>query len=136
MANMLGQADKAGRAIQVLQFAVQSYPTDASSQFDLAMALVNQPAAQIQALRHTIELDPDLVAAYQSLGAALYTSGQAKDAIETFRRGLEIDPLSAVLYYDLGLALKEQGDSDGAKRALELAGRLDAEIAARNLPNR
>ncbi len=136
MANMLGQAGKVGRAIQVLQFAVQSYPTDASSQFDLAVALVKEPEAQIQALRRTIELDPDLVAAYQSLGAALYTSGQAKDAIETFRRGLQIDPLSAVLYYDLGLALKEQGDSDGAKRALELAGRLDPEIAARNLTNR
>jgi superkiller protein 3 len=70
-------------------------------------------------------------AAYPSVGAALYTAGQAPAAIETFRKGLQIDPLSAMLYYDLGLALKQQGDAAGAKRALDLAGKLDAEIAAR-----
>lgn len=132
MATMLGQSGKVGRATQVLQFAVQSYPTDASAQFDLAMTLANQPASQIAALRRTIELDPDLVAAYQSLGAALYSAGDAKAAIETFRRGLQIDPLSAVLYYDLGLALKAQNDGAGAKRALDLAARLDSGISARN----
>ena len=120
---------------------LQELPDEAlcDRQFSQSQDALTILAAETRAERasgNTIELDPDLVAAYQSLGAALYTSGQAKDAIETFRRGLEIDPLSAVLYYDLGLALKEQGDSDGAKRALELAGRLDAEIAARNLPNR
>ena len=101
-------------------------------QFNLALTLVKQPAAQIEALRHTIEIDPDMVAAYQSLGAALYSTGQSPAAIEAFRDGLQIDPLSAVLYYDLGLALKEQGDSAGAERALALAGKLDPEIAARS----
>jgi superkiller protein 3 len=65
------------------------------------------------------------------LGAALYSAGQATEAIATFRRGLQIDPLSAVLYYDVGLALKEQGDLAGATRALELAARLDPQISAR-----
>ncbi len=131
MGTMLGQAGNTSRASEVLAFAAQNYPKDAPSEFNLALTLVKQPAAQIEALRHTIEIDPDMVAAYQSLGAALYSSGQAAAAIETFRKGLQIDPLSAILYYDLGLALKAQGDSAGAQRALELAGKLDAEIAAR-----
>jgi predicted CXXCH cytochrome family protein len=131
MGTMLGQSGNVSRASEVLQFAVQSYPKDPFSQFNLALTLGNQPANQIEAFRRAIELDPDMVAAYQSLGAALYSNGQAAAAIETFHRGLQIDPLSAVLYYDLGLALKEQGDSAGAEKALALAGSLDPEIAAR-----
>jgi predicted CXXCH cytochrome family protein len=134
MGTMLGQAGDASHASEVLRFAVASYPQDAASQFDLALTLGQQPAAQIEAFRRAIELDPDMVAAYQSLGAALYTSGQPGAAIDSFRRGLQIDPLSAVLYYDLGLGLKEQGDSAGAQRALRLAIRLDPEITARKTP--
>jgi predicted CXXCH cytochrome family protein len=132
MATTAGQAGKMERAAEILRFAVQSYPKDPLSQFDLAMALSRQPAEQIEALRKTIELDPDMVAAYQSLGVALYASGQAEVAIQTFRRGLQVDPLSAVLYYDLGLALQEQGDSAGAKNALALAARIDRQVAAHN----
>ena len=131
MGTVLGQAGEVTRASDILRFAVQLYPRDAFSQFDVALTLDKQPAAQIDAFRRAIELDPDMIAAYQSLGAALYSAGQATEAIATFRRGLQIDPLSAVLYYDLGLALKEQGDLAGATRALELAARLDPEISAR-----
>lgn len=134
MGTMLGQAGDANRASEVLRFAVQSYPQDAASQFNLALTLGKQPAAQIEALRRTIELDPDMVAAYQSLGAALYTSGQPSAAIDIFRSGLQVDPLSAVLYFDLGLALKDQGNSAAANKALSLADHLDPEIAARKTP--
>jgi tetratricopeptide (TPR) repeat protein len=130
MATTLGQAGKMERAAEILRFAVQSYPKDALSQFDLAMALSMQPAEHIEALRRTIELDPDMVAAYQSLGAALYATGQAEAGIQTFRRGLQVDPLSAILYYDLGIALKEQGDSAGAQKALALAAKIDPQIGA------
>jgi tetratricopeptide (TPR) repeat protein len=136
MGTILGQAGEANRASDILQFAVHFYPKDAFSQFDLALTLRKQPAAQIEAFRRTIELDPDMIAAYQSLGAALYSTGQTTEAIATFRRGLQIDPLSAVLYYDLGLALKEQGDLAGATRALELAARLDPEISSRKANSR
>jgi tetratricopeptide (TPR) repeat protein len=131
MANALGEAGNAARAAEILRFAVETYPNDASAQFDLALTLSRNPAAQIEALRRAIELDPDMVAAYESLGAALYSAGQAQSAINTFRRGLEIDPLSAKLYYDLGLALKQQGDEPNSKRALTLAAKLDSSIAAR-----
>ena len=131
MATILGQAGEADRASEILQFAVQFYPKDALTQFDLALTLGKQPARQIEALRHAIELDPDMIAAYQSLGAALYSAGQHAAAIDTFRGGLQIDPLSAVLYYNLGLALKEQGDRAGAERALDLATKIDPDIAAR-----
>lgn len=131
MGTAFAEAGNAARAQEVLGFAVQSYPQDASAQFDYALTLAKRPAEQIQALRHVIELDPDFVAAYESLGAALASAGQVTAAIGTFRAGLSIDPLSAILNYDLGLALKLQGGGAGAKQALELAGKLDPEIAAR-----
>ncbi|MGH9581959.1 MAG: cytochrome c3 family protein [Bryobacteraceae bacterium] len=132
MASIVGQAGDSQRAFDILRFAVQFYPKDASAQFDLALTLGKQPSEQIEAFRRAIELDPDMVAAYQSLGAALYSAGQPQSAVETFRQGLRIDPLSAVLYYDLGLALKRQGDQSGATRALSIAAKLDPEIGARD----
>lgn len=127
----LGEAGDATRASQILNFAVQFYPRDASAQFDLALTLGKEPASQVEAFRRAIDLDPDMVAGYQSLGAALASMGQRQKAVEVFRQGLKIDPLSAILNYDLGLALKQQADEAGAKRALALAAKLDPDIAAR-----
>jgi tetratricopeptide (TPR) repeat protein len=132
MGAALGEAGDAARASEVLRFAVQSYPRDASAQFNLALTLGKKPAEQIEALRRVIDLDPDLIATYESMGAALYSTGQAERAISVFHQGLQIDPLSATLYYDLGLALKQQGDEAASKRALTLAGKLDPGIAARS----
>jgi hypothetical protein len=131
MGTMLAEAGRADRASEILAFAIQSYPEDASAQFDFALTLGNAPAKQIPAFRRAIDLDPDMLAAYESLGAALASAGQMSNAIEIFRTGLTIDPLCAILYYDLGLALKNQADAAGAKQAFSLAVKLDPEIAAR-----
>ncbi len=138
MGTILGEAGNPDRAAEVLQFSTQLYPKDASAEFNLALTLNKYPAKQIEALRRAIELDPDMVAAYQSLGASLYANGQPAAAIDAFRRGLQIDPLSAVLYFDLGLALQQQGDAAGAKRALDLAASIDPKMAAQKqlAPNR
>ncbi len=126
---MLRQAGDLSRARAFLGFAAQIYPQDAATQFNFA-TVQNSPN-QIAQLRHVIELDPDILATYQKLGASLEATGQHAAAIESFRAGLKIDPLSAVLYYDLGLALKEQGDATEAAKTLVLAVRLDPKIAAR-----
>lgn len=110
----------------VLGFAAQLYPEDAATLFNFES--IDHSPDQIEKLRRVIELDPDILAAYQSLGTALYAAGQPAAAIEAFRAGLQIDPLSAALYYDLGLTLKEQGDAAGAAKALALAARLDPKI--------
>jgi tetratricopeptide (TPR) repeat protein len=126
---MLRQAGDVSHALAFLGFAAQIYPQDAATQFNLALAQ-NSPD-QVAQLRRVIELDPDILAAYERLGALLETAGQHAAAIETFRAGLTIDPLSALLCHDLGLALKEQGDATEAANALALAARIDPKIAAR-----
>jgi predicted CXXCH cytochrome family protein len=134
MGSILGETENLGRATEVLQFASQLYPKDATAEFNLGLTLTKNPTAQVQALRRAIDLDPDMVAAYESLGVALYTNGQPASAIDAFRQGLQIDPLSAALYFDLSLALKQQGDGAGAKRALDLATKIDPHIADRTGP--
>lgn len=131
MGTTLGEAGDARRASGILRFAVSFYPNDATAQFNLGLTLGKQPTGQIEAFRHAIDLDPDMVAAYESLGAAMYSAGQQQAAIDVFHKGLQIDPLSAILYYDLGSALRQQGDEPGAKQALALAAKLDPQIAAR-----
>lgn len=131
MGTALGEAGDARRASGILRFAAQFYPNDATAQFNLGLTLGKEPAEQIEAFRHAIDLDPDMVAAYESLGAAMYSAGQQRAAIDVFHKGLQIDPLSAILNYDLGSALRQQGDEPGAKRALALAAKLDPQIAAR-----
>jgi len=129
MGIMLRQAGDVSRALATLGFAAQTYPQDATTQYNLALA--QDSPNQIEQLRRVIELDPDVVPAYQSVGTAFYANGQPTAAIEVIRAGLKIDPLSAVLYYDLGLILKEKGDAKGAANALALAARIDPKIAAK-----
>ncbi len=129
MGIMLRQAGDSRRAWAVLGYAAQIYPKDAPTRFNFAF--VQDSSGQIEELRRVIELDPDIPAAYQTLGTSLYAAGQVTAAIEAFRAGLKIDPLSAVLYYDLGLVLKEHGDAAEADSALGLAARIDPKIATR-----
>ncbi len=129
MGIILRQKGDVRRALETLGFAAQAYPEDAATQYNLAMT--EDSASQIELLRRVIELDPDLLAAYQSLGTALFADGKQAAAIEVVRAGLKIDPLSAVLEYDLGLMLREQGDASDADHALALAARLDPKIAAK-----
>lgn len=131
MGTSLGEAGNAERAREVLQFAVQWYPNDAPAQFDLALTLAREPSGEVQALRRALELDPDLLAAYESLGAALYSAGKPDEAIEAFRKGLQVNPLSAILNYDLGLALVKKGDEAGGRQALALAQAIDPAISHR-----
>jgi len=122
MGIMLRQAGDVTRSLSFLGFAAQLYPQDAATQFDIAMAQNSED--QVTQLRHVLDLDPDILAVYRSLGTALQASGQRAAAIEAFRAGLQINPLSAVLYHDLGLALRAQGDTAAAENALALAARL------------
>jgi tetratricopeptide (TPR) repeat protein len=132
MGTSLGESGEVQRATGVLRFAVRSYPKDPSAQFDLALTLGHQPSEQIAAFQRALDLDPDMIAVYESLGAALYAAGQPDEAIEAFRKGLQVNPLSAFLYYDLGLALTKNGNETDAARALALAKAIDPAIDRKN----
>ena len=130
MATGLAEGGDVPHATQLLQFAVQSYPKDSVAQFNLALTLGGQPDQQLRAFERAIELDEDMTAAYESLGAALYTAGQQEQAIAVMRKGLAIDPLSAKLNFNLGLALRARGDLAEGERRMALAKKADPDIAS------
>jgi tetratricopeptide (TPR) repeat protein len=130
MATTLGEAGETARASEILRFAAQSYPKDASVEFNLGLTLRDRPVEQMAAFGRAIELDPDMEAAYESLGAAQYAAARPQEAIQTFRKGLLINPLSAKLNYDLGLALSKQGDEEEGRRRMALAAKTDPETVS------
>ena len=137
MGTTLSEGGEVQQGSQVLAFATQIYPKDATAQFDLGLTLgaLGNHAGQVAAFRRALELDPDKTAVYESLGAELYAEGQWQDAIDVCRAGLQIDPLAARLYFNLSLMLDQHGEGDGAKTARELALRIDPTIAARTPSN-
>jgi len=46
---------------------------------------------QIEAFRRAVGLDPDNVAVYENLGAALYSAGDWQDAVDACRQGLRVE---------------------------------------------
>jgi predicted CXXCH cytochrome family protein len=130
MGATLGENREVQKGSEVLAFAAQQYPKDASAQFDLGLTLgaAGNPAGEIQAFRRAIELDPDNVAVYENLGAALYSAGQWQSAIDVCRAGLKINPLAARLYFNLSLMLEQHGDIEGSKNARKLAAEIDPNI--------
>ncbi len=126
----LAESGAVQQGAEVLDFAVQQYPEDATARFDLGLALggAGNSGGQIEAFRQAVGLDPDNVAAYESLSATLYSAGDWRRAMDVCRQGLRVDPLSAKLYYNLSLMLEQHGDAEGTERARALARKIDPEI--------
>lgn len=123
----LAQNKQPSRAAAVAQVAAHLYPDDATVQFNagLTFAALGRRREEMEAYARAIELDPDVIAFYETLGASLYSAGQVQRALDTFRAGLRIDPLSAKLYYDVGLILRQADEELAAKRAIALASAID-----------
>ncbi|MGO4881022.1 MAG: cytochrome c3 family protein [Bryobacteraceae bacterium] len=132
MGATLGEHGEVQKGSEVLAFAAQLYAKDATAQFDLGLTLgaLGNHTGEIAAFRRAIQLDPDKLAVYESLGAALYSAGQWQEAIDVCHAGLRIDPLAPGLYFNLGIMLEQHGDTEGSKRARELAAEIDPGVVA------
>ena len=67
--------------------------------------------------KQVIELDPEDVLGYFSLGNTYLDAGKKREAVDTFERGIEINPQHSASYYGLGLALEAPGDTVTASRS-------------------
>ena len=81
----------------------------------------------LQAIEHyngAIELNPQLVPAYNNRGATCYRIGDYESAIRDYDRALELNPEYPAPYYNLGVIHHYRGDYESAiwnyDRALEL----------------
>ncbi len=88
--------------------------------------------AAIMRFRQALELDPNLVEAYNGLGVAYGQQGRFADADAAFRAGLVLAPDSPLLLNNLGYAQMRAGRYDEAWVSLDRAHRFDRSNAQTN----
>lgn len=74
---------------------------------------------QIQKFKKIIDLDPNDVLGYFSLGRVYAEAGRWEEASAAFSKALEVDGEHSSSYLGLGQALQEQGEFDQAARVFE-----------------
>lgn len=72
--------------------------------------------AQIARFKKVIDLDPNDVLGYFSLGNAYLDSGRKREAVDTFEKAVSVDPKHSSSYLGLGMALESLGDFEKAKK--------------------
>ncbi len=108
--------------------ATADFPETQMNLASLASRTGHQQAA-IAALKTALEMDSQLLEAWQSLGALQNAMGQSAQAEETFLRATEELPEAGGLHTLLGLLYAERGDFEQASMSLEQAARLQPEDA-------
>jgi len=133
MAQVEEQLGNTNRAFELLEYTGKLYPSDATAQFNLAIAYGMKGASEdgIAAYRRAIDVEPEFMPAYLNLGLLLLSTDRLSAAATVFRSGLDIDPISAPMYYGLSLAEQKQGHIADARRAMALAAKIDPEFVKR-----
>lgn len=78
--------------IEVFREMLSSQPEDVMIWYGLASEytkIADWPSA-IEALGNVIRINPDYTAAYQMLGSALMSQGEAKEACKIWQQGIEV----------------------------------------------
>ncbi len=101
-------------------------PDSPDALLTLSNSLVDreQYDAAIAVLKRLILIQPNRVAAYNSLGIALGKKGDLDGCKAAYRMAIWIDPTFAVAHYNLGTNLMQSGALDDAETALREAIRL------------
>jgi Flp pilus assembly protein TadD len=98
-------------------------------QFGTDLAKQGRLAEAVLSFQRALELNPNLDAAQNDLGAAFLQQGQTEEAIASFRRAIRIDPNRAHFYSNLGHCLLGIGQITEAQTCLKEALRLNPNIA-------
>lgn len=123
---MLKLQHKHGLALHAMHRAAELLPDDAEAQsnFGMALAEADEPAAAESLLQRALALDPRNARTASNLGNLLGRQGRLTESEACHRQALEIDPENVAALTNLGSALHDQGRIDEAaacyQRALEI----------------
>lgn len=114
-------------AIEQLHRAVQTNPTSAEANADLASLLQNQGRIDeaLEYYRQAIRLNPKITKAHYNLGIILTKRGNLDEAIEHLYKSVEHNPLDADIHYDLALVLAMKGHIEEAMEQFSETLRID-----------
>ena len=134
-AQLLRDADKSGKAFDVLEDALKKQPDQPELLYDLALTAEKLGRYKLseQSLRKVIKLKPDYAHAYNALGYSLADRGQRlPEARRLIEKALELRPNDSYIIDSMGWVMYRQGDLQAAVGYLRRAynDQHDAEIGA------
>ena len=125
--NKTGQTDK---AIRTMEEMTRQFPDNYTGYYYLARQFMGKDNAKaIKNLRKTIELNPDLVPAYEMLGISLSRDGKREEAIGIFRQGIAIDGNRNSIFNSLGYTYYLEKRYDQAVKEYDQALTLNPDFA-------
>ncbi len=134
---LYARSNEIGKAHARLDQVLGSYPTNASLHYLKAQAYgFERNSEQAEAaLRKTLEIDPNYIAAYSALGALFVNTKQADRAIAEYQKILERRPDNATAYTMIGMLDDSRQNYDAAAESYRKALGKDqnSTIAANNL---
>jgi Flp pilus assembly protein TadD len=134
-AQLLRDADEAGKAFTVLEQALEKQPDQPDLLYDLALTAEKLGRFRIseQSLRKVIQLQPDYAHAYNALGYSLADRNERlPEARKLIEKALQLRPNDSYIIDSMGWVMYRQGDLMGAVGYLRRAydDQHDAEIGA------
>ena len=108
-AKALHQAGRLAEAEALYRQALAAQPDHAEATHFLGMLLGN-----IQLLRRSVELRPDVAHYHNNLGEALRKSGRIDEALAAYGRAIQLRPGYAIAHYNMGVTLAAAGRADEA----------------------
>jgi tetratricopeptide (TPR) repeat protein len=131
-------AQKAGRnseASDDYHKVLQLDPSNYWAYYNLGV--IDQQAGSLSSAernyRSALALNPDLVPALYNL-AILRTAPSPKEAEALYRHAISLDPKNAAAHLNLGFLLLQEGDKVGGRAELDMAVKLDPQLASRLPP--
>lgn len=125
------QRGESDRAAQYLRQALVNDRDDPMLNVAIGelMASTGRLEPAITSFRRAVALAPEMTAAHQNLGKALFLGGKEAESIHAFRRAVQIAPDDAESRYLLGAALRRSGAVNEAVQCLRLCLDLDSSRA-------
>jgi tetratricopeptide (TPR) repeat protein len=120
---VLSSCTKPHDDIRSLQQEVWQHPGDTGALMNLANAFARAKRYDeaAEAYSGALKIDPELDAAYHSLGAVRFNQERYSEARDWFRKHLDRAPTDSLRNYDLGNALMQLKDYGRAAEAYEAA---------------
>jgi len=134
LGTVLGDGGDGEAAAELLERAVERYPSDFwirfhlglyAGKFDEQQGRYTRAQAAIESFTAAVALRPTSVGAHDHLGIALWSKGEFGAAVEVWLAALRLDPGYDSARLNLGVGLRDKGDLDGAIEAFREAIRLD-----------
>jgi tetratricopeptide (TPR) repeat protein len=129
------QTNRSNEAAQQLRNRVRQFPDDYLGLWFLAEALNRGGATPgspeqkeaIEALRHSVRLDPDISQSQELLGKLLAREGQLPEAATHLERAIKLQPDNVAALYQLAQVYSKNGETARAKQLFAQVGKMKAD---------